>query len=133
MQWKEVEKAIGEVMSEEEKKLAKKEYLMEIDKINWQNLEKNLKLKYDKINWERINLELAVSLSQNRLDSTKQSYESVLAQIDQLSDSLNRQVTQLNQLPFPDESIKNFNMKKNEIRCYLNKLDSLATKQVIKL
>lgn len=133
VQWKEVEKAIGEVMSEEEKKLAKKEYLMEIDKINWQNLEKNLKLKYDKINWERINLELAVSLSQNRLDSTKQSYQSVLAQIDQLSDSMNRQVTQLNQLPFPDESIKNLNIKKNEIRCYLNKLDSLATKQVIKL
>lgn len=133
VQWKEVEKAIGEVMTEEEKELAKADYLNQIENINWQNLEKNLQAEYEKIDWTKINIEMKAALATAQLDSIQQSYEAILNQMDKILASNTCPKVNPEPLPFPDESMSELKKKKTEIRRLIKEVRVIKERRVIKL
>ena len=129
LQWKEVEKSIADGMTMEEKEVAKTEYMNEVDKVNWSNLEENLKAGYDKINWEKINNNLATALVTIKLDSIQTSYTTVLKEIEKAQKASTCNVQQ----PLPDASVKEVIQLKNEIRLKLDSLKVIRNKKVISL
>ena len=134
VQWKEVEKAIADVLTEHEKQLARHEYIEEVQKINWQQLEKNLKAEYEKINWPQINTELKIALAEAQLDSLEHSYELLIKQIEKAEAAYTKANSSGNiSLLFPDSSIDDIKMNKNEILEHLAEIRSLRSRKVIKL
>lgn len=131
VQWKEVEKAIADVLTNEEKLKAREDYLREIENIDWTTLEKNLKADYEKINWPKIDLELKNALATARLDSLQQSYEHMLREIEK---SVPREKCSVKEaLPFPDESIEVIEIHKQKIRSQVREIKAIKEKKVIKL
>jgi bla regulator protein blaR1 len=55
LQWKDIESQIGEVMTPKEKAIAREEYNQEVENINWENIERNLKAQYQKVDWTTLN------------------------------------------------------------------------------
>ncbi len=68
-EWKNLKKNIPDGLTETEKNTAYKEYLAEISKINWKNLEQNLKADFNKINWKQLEANLQNKLTMVHLDS----------------------------------------------------------------
>ncbi|MEI6947627.1 M56 family metallopeptidase [Paraflavisolibacter sp. H34] len=80
--WQEVETAIADGMTSEEKEAARRQYLQEVDKVDWKALEQLLKTDYDKIDWARINAWLAGAAITARLDSLETALEQEIIQLD---------------------------------------------------
>lgn len=71
-EWKAVEKNYAELLNTAEKMKLKSEYQYETDKVNWDNLENQLRLAYEQINWDNVNEKINTSLNQIKLDSIQQ-------------------------------------------------------------
>jgi beta-lactamase regulating signal transducer with metallopeptidase domain len=69
VQWREIEKTIGDGLTEDEKLQARNEYLQQVQRIDWNGLQINLMAKYDHINWPRLNLDFKALLSVSIQDS----------------------------------------------------------------
>jgi hypothetical protein len=69
VQWKEIERSIGDGLTEEEKLRVKEEYLEQVKLIDWNGLQTNLIAGYDYINWQRLELDLKALLSVATADS----------------------------------------------------------------
>ncbi|HZH36656.1 MAG TPA: M56 family metallopeptidase, partial [Flavisolibacter sp.] len=82
LQWKEIEASIGEVMDRQEKAEAKQEYLRELEKVSWKNIEQNLKANFDNLDWEVIDANVARAMSQVQLDSLQTVYAQALTELE---------------------------------------------------
>ena len=82
LQWKEIETEIADAMDRQEKAMAQQEYQQEVEKINWENIEKNLKAQYEKVDWQKINLNLNHALNLIQLDSLSTQYSLILTQLE---------------------------------------------------
>lgn len=116
LQWKEVEKSIAEVMSEQEKVKAKEEYIRELEKtVNWQGIEQNMKAKYQELDWSRINNNVKKGLTEIRLDSLENSYIAIINQLNLAKEaaSVNARVSVS---PCPDQSIDDLMRSTEDLR-----------------
>lgn len=131
-QWKEVEKTIGDAMTLQEKAAVKQEYLQQVNKIDWENMEKGLQAGYENINWQEINGTIQSALAIAKLDSLEHKCEETLKAIEQ-TQAKTADLSNLNVLPFPDESLDNLKKQREKVEIRLKEIRTIRSKKVIKL
>jgi hypothetical protein len=125
--WREIEKSIGDGMSSYEKLAAKQEYLTEIEKIDWNKLEKGLKTQYQNINWEEINSNLTQSLVLAEIDSVKEVYTKVAVELQKMKVAESCPTV----VAMPDASVKQIEKAKAEVKQKIEEINKLKAKRTI--
>lgn len=134
IQWKEIEASIGEVMDPREKAIAKQEYLQELEKIAWSNIEQNLKANYDNLDWEAIDASVAKAMSQVQLDSIQNIYKQALTELEKAERNLKAAKVKCTNTPMPDASVDEMQQAKEALQKNLERIKSATQpKKVIKL
>jgi bla regulator protein blaR1 len=133
LQWKEVETQIADAMTMKEKAMVQQQYNKELDKINWQNIENNLKAQYEKIDWSRINTNLSNALTVIELDSMQTNCDMILSELNKTeSEMAQAQLTTCS--PIPDGSLSAIRDAKIGLKLKLEKIRALRSdKKVIRL
>jgi hypothetical protein len=133
LQWKEIEKSIGEVMDSKEKAIAKQEYLRELEKVSWSAIEQNMKANYDKVNWEAVQQEINKAMVQVRIDSVHNVYTQALAEVEKIEKNLQvKSKCAVN--PMPDASVEELKLARVTLQRNLDSLKvSQKSKKVIAL
>lgn len=126
--WKEVEASIGDGMTRAEKKVAKKEYLKEVNKINWKVLESHLKTQYNELNWVEIAGKLNGALADLKLDSLQTVYHQILTQIQKAEA---KKACTATTLPVPDVSLQEVNSLKAQLNSKIDSIKTIRYKKVI--
>ncbi|HYO21886.1 MAG TPA: M56 family metallopeptidase [Flavisolibacter sp.] len=133
MQWKEIEASLAEVMDKKEKALAKHEYMLEVDKVNWHNIEQNLKANYDKLNWELINRNINKAMAQVQLDSIQKVYSQALEELEKMEKELKCK-GKVNCTAIPDASMAELNIAKETLRKNIESIKAVSRpKKVVRL
>lgn len=133
LQWKEIEKSIGEVMDRREKAMAKQEFLQELDKVSWSTIEQNLKANYDQLNWEAIQQDMNVALVQVQADSLQKVYSKTLAALENTERNIQlKEKCATN--PMPDASLHHIQQATQSLKKNLEVLKAASNaKKVISL
>ncbi|HEU4903798.1 MAG TPA: M56 family metallopeptidase [Flavisolibacter sp.] len=133
LQWKEIENNIGDAMDTKEKAIARQEYLRELDKVSWNNIEQNMKANYDKVNWEAVQQELNQAMVQVQMDSVQNVYAQALAEVQKLEASL-KSKAKCAANPLPDASVEELKLAKLTLQRNLDSLKVAVTpKKVIRM
>jgi uncharacterized protein involved in outer membrane biogenesis len=125
--WREIEKSIADGMTSYEKIAAKQEYLKEVEKIDWNKLEKGLKIQYQNINWEELNSSLAQSLVMAEIDSVKEVYNKVSVELHKMKMTESCPAV----VAMPDASIKQIEKAKAEVKQRIEEINKLKAKKTI--
>lgn len=125
--WKEVEATIADGMTASEKKAAKKEYLQQVNTINWKALESRLKSQYQELDWTEISSKLNGALAELKLDSIQTVYHQILTQINKAETEKNCKSL----LPVPDVSKQEVNVLKNAIQAKIDSITIFRERKVI--
>lgn len=131
-QWKQIDAAIGEVLTDAEKVVARKQYNQEIENINWNNVEQNLKANYDKLNWESINEKVNFALAEVKFDSVNTIYAKALKELQKLEKELKNKATVKLSL-LPDCSVEQISMAKETLSRNLDSIKSVRPKKIVRL
>jgi beta-lactamase regulating signal transducer with metallopeptidase domain len=132
LQWKEVDASLAEVFNKKEKALVKQELLHELEKVNWSNIEQNLKAGYDKLDWTVINENVSKAMAQVQLDSLQTAYTIALTELQKMDRELKAKAkTQCS--PLPDASVQEVKVAKESLRRNLDSLKSIRPKKVVHL
>jgi len=133
LQWKDVENNyIADAMNEQEKTIAKKEYMKALEKtVNWQNIEQNLKSNYNEIDWMKLNSNISSALTTIKLDSLQKSYTAVLAQLDKANAdaTCNKATTVIT--PMPDISLIDIRKSRDELRKKVDTLRAIRNPKIV--
>lgn len=134
LQWKEVEIAIADVLTENEKLVAKQQYIYKLNNaINWKNVEQNIKAQYENIDWQKIDYKMNNALAAIQLDSIQKTYTIVLNQLNKLTANIKTN-SELTVCPLPDQSIEVIEKAKEELSNKINTIKALrSTKKVVRL
>jgi hypothetical protein len=127
--WNEVESKIGDVMTVREKKLARKEYLKAVEKLNWKALESNLKTHYEALDWTEISAKLNSALAEMRLDSLQTSYDAVLSELQKIE--LHTAKKPVPVLPLPDVTTLQLQLVKDRLQLKLDSIKAIRQYKVI--
>jgi hypothetical protein len=132
MQWKQVETVIADVLTENEKIIAKQQYVNELNKADyWKNFEKNMNAKYQDIDWQNVDIKMNNALTTIQLDSLQKSYTIVLNQLNRITVSKS---VEANVCPLPDQSIEQIQKTKEELNSRVNTIKALlSNKKVVRL
>ena len=131
LQWKEVETAIGDVMTEQEKAKAKQDYLNVLESnINWKNVEKNMKAQYEKLNWEKVDINLNTALVMIQLDSLQKIYTVALSELNKLTDE-NKLLPNKKGCPLPDQSVDSIKKSKAQLSTVINNIKAVRNKKKV--
>jgi len=130
-QWKEVEKSIADVFTEQEKDEIRTDYQKQVNKFDWKKWENRLKAAYDKVDWEKINYQLDYAVNQVRLDSLQRVYNNTLLKLNTAERELTAQ--QITGIPDSDISLKAIEDKKHQAQQALNNLRGLRSKKIVHL
>jgi beta-lactamase regulating signal transducer with metallopeptidase domain len=133
LQWEKVEASMADAMTSEEKNIAKEQYMKEVEAVNWNNLEKNLKANYDNIQWLNLNIALTNALTTVQLDSLENNYRSILIQLTNTEKELKEGSKNCTITPLPDNSITDIQKAKEQIKKEIEHVNSLRNKKVIRL
>jgi bla regulator protein blaR1 len=132
LEWQEVENSMADAMSREEKAVAKEQYMNEVDNVNWENLEQNLKANYDNIDWSALNAKLGSALTRIQLDSIQASLNQLLVQLEKAESNIcakkNTSTT-----PLPDQSLGDLRKAIEQVHGYLEQVNTLRQNKVIHL
>jgi bla regulator protein blaR1 len=131
-QWKEVEKAMGEALSAEEKETVKQQYFQEISQIDWENMEKGLNTAYENINWQMIDNNLQIALASIQIDSIELSYKQTIKILEETYAKVSSSI-QPSQLPLPDASLAELQKGQDKLRSSLDKIKLIKSRRTIKL
>lgn len=129
-QWSKVEDAMADAMSREEKAIAHQQYMKELEKINWKNMEGNMKAAYSTIDWDGVNEQIDITLNNIQLDSIQRSYTKILAELNKAKEELNK--AKVSCMPIPDASIQDIQRARDEVYKRLDSVKALR-KKVVKL
>jgi beta-lactamase regulating signal transducer with metallopeptidase domain len=134
LQWKEIESSIGDVMNSREKAYAHQEYQQELNKLNWNNVEQNLKANYDKLNWQKIMENVDEAMAQVKLDSLHTMYAQALCELEKTQKSLKFK-TRSSANPMPDASVEEIQLAKETLKKNIDSLKaaSVREKKIIRL
>lgn len=127
--WAEVEKSIGDGMTKAEKAIAKQEYLREVEKVDWQKMELELKSSYEKIDWNKVNTELSQAMADAKLDSLQSCYSQVLSEINKAKHA----TCGSDVIAMPDASLQQLQKATIEVQKQLERINNLRERKVIRL
>jgi hypothetical protein len=132
LQWKEIDASFAEVLNKKEKAIAKQEYLQELQKVNWSNIEQNLKAGYDKLDWTSINANVSKAMAQVQLDSLQNIYSIALTELQKMERELKvKAKTKCSALP--DASVEEIKIAKEFLRKNIDSIRSFRPKKVVHL
>lgn len=132
LQWKEIEKNIGDAMSRREKEIARQEYLQELDKVSWSAIEENMKANYNKLNWQVIQQDVNTALLKVQLDSLQDVYSQALILLNKTEKNLQSKApAALN--PLPDASVEQIQVAKEAVQKTIERLKVAGEKKIIRL
>ncbi len=134
LQWSEIEKSIGDVLSEEEKLKAREEYYRELEKtVDFKKLEQNLKAQFQQVDLQTINTNLDKALTLIRMDSVQKSYQSILVQLEKARVASEASCV-VAATPLPDQSVADLQRSTDEMRRKVDSLKALRQpKKVVRL
>lgn len=127
--WTEVENSIGDCMTTTEKKIAKQEYLHELEKIDWKKLENRLKMEYETLNWADIQAKLNSAETNIKLDSLHTTYRNILTVIEKTSYKENPECKEI--LPLPDASLQEVNIAAQNLRLKIDSIKMIRQWKII--
>jgi bla regulator protein blaR1 len=127
--WREVEKTIADGMNNQEKLIARKEYLAEIEKLDWSRMEQNMKAAYEKMDWNKIQYQLASELAAANLDSVQQNLSSLVKQLDNLKTRACKTDVQA----LPDASVTEIKKARELLELKIKEINSIKERKIIKL
>lgn len=130
-QWRSLEKNIGEVLTEKEKEQLRATYQKQLARIDWKKWENKLRKAYNQVDWESVNEQLARAMTGIRLDSIQKVYDHVACELDQVQHQLT--ANQLKGIPDSDITLKDVELKRQEVIQSLNHLRSIRTKKIVRL
>jgi len=132
LQWKEIETQIGEVMTTREKALARQEYNQEVESLNWENIERNLKAQYEKIDWCTLNGNMNEALTMMQLDSIYSKNKAILFELEKAEADISK-TKSTSETPVPDASVNELAKFKANVKANLQKVENLREKKIIRL
>lgn len=134
LQWEEVETAIADVLTDNEKLIAKQQYINELNKaVNWKNVEQNMKAQYQSMDWQKIDTKMNNALAAIQLDSLQKTYTIVLNQLNKLTTEV-KVNSESTACPLPDQSIEIIEKTKEELSSKINTIKALRSpKKVVRL
>ena len=133
LQWKEIETSLAEVMDKKERAMAKQEFFEEVNKVNWENIEQNLKAHYDKIDWQVITQNVNKAKAQVQLDSLQKVYTVALEELEKAERELNSK-SKVSCTPLPDASVKEIYVAKEVLRKNIDAIKAVSRpKKVVRL
>ena len=132
LQWKVVETAIADVLTDQEKQVARQQYVKELDKAAyWKNVEQNMKAQYQNINWQAVDNKMDNALAAIKLDSLEKTYTVILNQLNKVTANTKAEVKVC---PLPDQSIEQIQETKEELSSRVNTIKAIKSgKQVVRL
>ncbi len=130
-QWKQVEKDIADVFTQNEKDVLKKLYKKELEKVNWKEIENKLAMAYNSIEWEKVNLQLNQAITEIRFDSLQRVYADAIMKIDDVKKEL--EVADLEGIPDSEYDIPLLEKKKSELTRELNLMKARKVKKIVRL
>jgi bla regulator protein blaR1 len=132
LQWKEVETAIADVLTDNEKLIAKQQYINELNKtVDWKNVEQNMKAQYQNMDWQKIDNKMNNALVAIQLDSLQKTYTVILNQLNKVTSELK---TEVNVCPLSDQSIEVIEKTKEELSGKINTIKALRSpKKIVRL
>jgi beta-lactamase regulating signal transducer with metallopeptidase domain len=131
--WNEVEASIGDVMTREEKKQAKMEYLQEVNKIDWKTLETHLKTQYEQLNWAEIQQKMNSAVFDLKLDSLQTVYNQILSQLRNTESKEAAAQSNAVLLPAPDLSVYEVQLLKQDLRCKIDSIKVVRERKIVDL
>jgi len=133
-QWPVVEETIGDAMDSREKELARQQYLKEIEKINWDQIEKNFKSAYNNVNWEVVNATVQNALVSAQLDSVQKSYDNIVNQLAKTNAEIKAlAAAKVSCTPLPDCSVEELKKAQVEMRKQADSLRANKNRKIISL
>ncbi|MFN2458951.1 MAG: M56 family metallopeptidase [Chitinophagaceae bacterium] len=127
LQWQEVEKSIADAMTLKEKNIAKQEFIQEVERLDWKNIEKTLKSEYENVDWVSVNEKLGTALTQIKLDSAQKVYSKAVVHLQKTQNNCS------SLLPIPDVSACQVQKAKEQLQKEIRKIDTLKTKKIVRL
>ncbi|RYF82874.1 MAG: M56 family metallopeptidase [Chitinophagaceae bacterium] len=133
LKWKEIETSLAEVLDRKERAQAKKEFLHEINQVDWANIEQNLKANYDNLNWQAINQNVNLAMQQVQLDSIQNLYAQALSELTKAEKDA-KSKTKVSCTPLPDASILEIDIAKETLRKNIDSIKAVSRpKKVVRL
>jgi len=134
LQWNEVESSIADVLTEQEKVNAKKQYIDQLNKtVDWKRIELNMKAQYENMDWQKIDNNVNTALAAIQLDSLQKSYTVVLNQLNKLTQE-SKAKAEVSVCPSPDQSIEQIQKSIEELSTRVNTIKALRSpKKVVRL
>ncbi|MEJ7911938.1 MAG: M56 family metallopeptidase [Chitinophagaceae bacterium] len=126
-QWKKVDQAIGDAMTNKEKQQAQHEYLKQIESIDWKAIEKNLAANYEAIDWEKINGTVTDLMATATLDSLENCYSIALEALNQMKD--NKAAI----LPMPDVTLQQLKRTTGALKDSMKVIQKIRSRKIVRL
>ena len=130
-EWKAFEKNYAEVFNSAEKTKLKSEYIYEVDKVNWNKLEDQLRLSYSQINWDNVNDKINNSLTQIKLDSLQQQINFNLKTLINVEKSLKE--NNITGIPDTDITLHVVQQNQQKAREQLECVKAAKVKKIVRL
>jgi len=130
-EWKAFEKNYAEVFNAAEKTKLKSEYIYEVDKVNWNKLEDQLRLSYSQINWDNVNDKINTSLAQIKLDSIQQQLNFSLKTLINVEKSMKE--NNLCSIPDTDITLQVVHENQQKAREQLQVIKAARVKKIVRL
>jgi len=130
-EWKAVEKNYAEVFNAAEKTKLKSEYDYEVDKVNWNKLEDQLRLSYSQINWDNVNEKINTSLAQIKLDSIQYQLNFSLKTLIEVEKAMKE--NKICAIPDTDITLHLVQQNQQKARDQLQTIKAAKVKKIIRL
>ena len=130
-EWKALEKNVADVFTQKEKEELKETYKKEMDKMDWNKWENQLRLAYDKVDWSRVNEQLTKAVNNIRIDSLQKVYTDVICKLDMTQQELSQ--NNLPGIPDSDITLKTIEERRQQVQRTLNRLKAVRNKKIIHL
>lgn len=129
--WKAVNKAIADAMTEIEKQDLHKLHNEQIASIDFKKLETKLRSSYNQLNWDKINARTNNALAEIKIDSLKYVYTIALNNIMKAKEQLI--ADGMKGIPDSEITLSELDASKKNVDNSLNKLRALKEKKIIRL
>ncbi|HMK25247.1 MAG TPA: M56 family metallopeptidase [Chitinophagaceae bacterium] len=130
-EWKALEKNVADVFTQKEKEELKETYKKEMDKMDWNKWENQLRLAYDKVDWNRVNEQLTKAVNNIRIDSLQKVYTDVICKLDLTQQQLSQ--NNLPGIPDSDITLKTIEERRQLVQRTLNRLKAVRNKKIVHL
>ena len=127
-QWTDVENSMADALTASEKAEAKRDYLKEVESIDWQKLEKELEATYKHRDWNEITTKVSQALVKAQLDSIETDCKVALKELHKM------QSTQPDSFfAMPDVSVKEITKAKTKLKVQIDAVRKAKAKKIIHL